>query len=271
MSHLWVRKHSELIPSVFISVYELATDSSDPKQYQTQDNQIIGSINHLKRFLSTGSSLIVSGGNEPTSRRTTLAVVLLSRQSFLECPSLDDRVSNIRKLTGLDMNKTFFFLPAHSSPVEMIAFVKATQLALLPACLEYYRELSKHTRRKKNRGSVPPPTVVPVGASHLLSNIGWNVRYEFKLGVFAEFRQEMDVASKCYETAYENLVNEIFMVTNHWNTRWNEARVLSDILAFRIVRCAIWIGSWALAVKRFDSHARRVKVLLDTKGNGSNT
>ncbi|KAF8473879.1 Gryzun, putative trafficking through golgi-domain-containing protein [Kalaharituber pfeilii] len=273
MTHLWLSKHQDLVPAAFISCFELFTEAADSATQAQKDNELIKAINDLKRQFGTSTSTNIAGSGSPTetnARRTRFAVIIISEKSVLHSPEIDERLGIIRRATGLDNNSTFFFLPSPSTPIEMQAFAKNVQLRLFPSCLEYYRDLSKHCRRKR-KNPIPSPTVPPTTASTALSDAGWGIRYEIKLGIFAEFRQEMDAAARSYETAYESLISNIFSVTNSWSERWNEARLLVDMLTLRAVRCALWLESWTGAVRRWEYHIKKMRVLIDIKGKGTET
>lgn len=206
--------------------------------------------------------------------KVRLIIVLLSERSIVESPEVEERLANIRKGTGLDPKNSLFFLPPQSSAVELQSFVETVLGTLYPVCVEnYYRDLSKHIRRKRNRGVVPPPTLPPTaGTSQALSTQGWNVRYDLKLGVFAEFRQEMDAALRSYDASYEGLLgDDVFGVIANWSPRWNEARLLADVLAIRILRCLLWNGHTTTACQRWQSHKNRMRDLVDNRGKGSST
>ena len=189
-------------------------------------------------------------------------------------PDIDttDRVANIRRATALD-SKSLFFHDQGLSAVERRAFVGTILASIQPSCIDYYRDLSKHARRKRNRGSVPPPTAPPVsGTSKTLSSQGWTVRYETKLGCFAEFRQEMDTAGRSYEAAYELLLDgEVFESISNWSPRFGEARLLADALAIRILRCLLWAGQTTSAVQSWSNHRSRLQDLVNRRGKGSGT
>lgn len=256
MVPLWVVKHQHLLPSAFISFFTL---SADPYHSSSSDDRLKDDINSIKRSLVAASP------------RTRYVVVLISEQSVVAAPDLDDRISNIRRATGLDPKSSLFFLPPDSSPVELLQFARTVLLTIQPLCIEYYRDLSKHARRKRGRGAIPPPTLPPFrGTSQTLSSQGWNVRYEFKLGVFAEFRQEMEIAVRHYEAAYDLLLSaDVFESIASWSPRWNEARQLADILSIRIIRCLLWNNVTTLAVRRWQLHRNRMKDLIDRRGKGS--
>jgi hypothetical protein len=256
MSPLWVTKHQHLLPSIFIAFFTLTADAN---LSTLNDNQLKTEINDIKKIFA--ASLY----------KTRFVAVILSEKSILDAPDIDERLANIRRATGLDPKNSLFFLPPNSSPVELRTFVQSLFSTLQPLCIEYYRDLSKHARRKRNRGTIPPPTAPPTsGTSQTLAIHGWNIRYEFKLGVLAEFRQEMDAAGRNFEGAYEGLLGQdVFESIASWSPRWNEARLLADVIAIRILRCLLWNGQTTSAARRWRVHRDRVRDLIDRRGKGS--
>jgi trafficking protein particle complex subunit 11 len=209
MTPLWITKHQHRIPSVFISFHSF---KSDPTLNSLHDNRLKTELNGIK------AAIIKS------EFKTRLVVVLLSDHTILEAPEIEDRLSNIKRATGLDPRTSIFFLPPRLSPVEFSAFVTSVLSTLQPVCVDYYRDLTKHARRKKGRGHIPSPTVPPTrGTSQTLSLHGWGIRYEFKLGVFAEFRQEMDAANRHYCLALDSLTGPDgpFETLAAWSRRWD--------------------------------------------------
>ncbi|KAK0647707.1 Trafficking protein particle complex subunit 11 [Lasiodiplodia hormozganensis] len=257
MTPLWIAKHQNHIPSVFISFFDF---TSEPGRDTLNDNQLKAEINRIKAiFHSSGY-------------KTHYAVVLMSDRSIFEAPDIEERLANIRRTTGLDPKNALFFLPANTSRAELAAFVQSVLTTLQPLCVEYYRDLSKHARRKKNRNSVPAPTAAPTrGASHPLSGPGWSVRYDFKLGVFAEFRQEMDAACRHYSFAIDALLDGdgVFETTASWSPRWDDTRLLADGIAIRIVRCLMWNNGPTSAVQSWQNYKDRMRDLLDRRGKGT--
>ncbi|TAQ89462.1 hypothetical protein B7494_g2219 [Chlorociboria aeruginascens] len=258
MDSRWVEKHQECIPSAYILFYTITTDSTVST---LSDNQLKTDINHIKNKLN-GSGY-----------KSRLIVGLLSEKPLSQSLDIEERLNNIRKATGLDSKTSLFFLPSQSSSVEIQAFVETIMSAIYPLCIEYYRELSKRFRKKRSRTTIPSPTVPPTtGTSKTLSSQGWNVRYDFKSGVFAEFRQEMDAAVRFYESGYDILLGEDVLETiANWSPRWNEARVLADIFALRIIRCLLWNGAFSNAVRQWQLHRHRIRDFVDRRGRGSKT
>ncbi|KAK2855732.1 hypothetical protein FQN49_004893, partial [Arthroderma sp. PD_2] len=130
----WITKHQCLVPAAFINFYPLTTDTN---MASLKDNQLKIEINSLKRDWAQ------------SGYKTRFVVVFL----FEDGPLLDDanyRISSIRKATGLDP-RNVFTLPPSPNPVDIQRFVKSLISALQGPAVEYYRDLSKHTRRKRNR------------------------------------------------------------------------------------------------------------------------
>lgn len=246
------------MPSAFISFY---TFTSDANLSTLQDNQLKTDINTMKKVLND------------SGYKSRLVIVLLSEKSIIGSSEVEERLSNIRKATGLDSKTSLFFLPPQSSAVELKAFVDTILSVTYPLSIEYYRELSKHARRKRNRGIVPAPIAAPTsGAAKPLSGQGWNVRYDFKLGIFAEFRQEMDAALRSYESGYDLLLSpDVLEAVSNWSPRWNEGRLLADVLAIRILRCHLWAGNSTVAVRWWQQHRENIRDFVDRRGKGSST
>ncbi|KAF2632227.1 hypothetical protein BU25DRAFT_358982 [Macroventuria anomochaeta] len=253
----WVAKHQDYIPSVFVSFFDF---TADPVTNSLHDNQLKTEINKIK------------GQIQKSEYRTRYVVVLLSNKTILEAPDIEERLAVIRRATGLDPKNSLFFLPPNTSQVELRAFVTSVLNTLQPVCIEYYRDLTKHARRKKGRGTVPPPTAPPTrGTSQTLSYPGWGVRYDFKLGVFAEFRQEMDAAQRHYSAALAALFGSegIFETTASWSSRWDEIRLLADTIAFRHIRCQLWNYQLTSAAQTWLRYKARLQDVLDRRSKGT--
>ncbi|KAM0722891.1 hypothetical protein Q7P37_001089 [Cladosporium fusiforme] len=251
---LWLAKHQRQIPAVFVAFFDIKAGDG-----AASDDQIKADINAVRAAISRSGF------------KTRFAAVLLSDKSILHAAELEERLASIRRVTNLDSKTSLFFMPPVSSQGEMSGFVHGVLSALQPSIVEYYRDLTKHARRKKARGTIPTSGSTP--ASQSLSNVGWNARYETKQGVFAEFRQEMDVAERHYSQAIEDLFNPegIFETTPSWSPRWNEARLLADALALRVLRCQLWTGSSTGASQSWSNYRLRMKDLVDRRGKGSQT
>ncbi|KAM0542465.1 hypothetical protein ACHAPJ_012775 [Fusarium lateritium] len=255
----WVKKHQDLVPSVYLCFYTL---TSDPNSTTLQDNHIKSDINNLK------SALLRSG------YKTRLAIVLLAEGEggpLSLAEGIQERLENIRRGTALDP-KSVFYIPAQDSQDDLKQVVDNILSVLYTSAVEYYRDLGRHARKKRSRGIAPQPTVPPTtGTSQTLSLPDWNFRYDFKSAVFAEFRQETDAALRFFEQAYEVLLGQdVLDIIPSWSPRWNEARLLSDVIAIRCLRCHLWMGQTTLAVRKWHLHRERIGDFVDRRGRGTN-
>jgi hypothetical protein len=251
----WLKKHHELVPSVLLCFYELTLN---PTLATLHDNQIKTDLNTIRGLLGQ------------SGYRTRLAVVLLADQKSSSVDGIQDRLENIRRGCGLDP-KSFFLVPPQEPTGELERMAENMLATLYGTSIEYYRDLGRHARKKRSRGTAPQPFIPPTsGTSRTLSLAGWNVRYDFKSAIFAECRQEMDVALRSFEQAYENLMSsEVFETIPSWSHRWNEARLLSDIIAIRHLRCLLWMGNFTTAFRKWQAHRDRISEYVDRLGRGT--
>ncbi|KAL4868171.1 hypothetical protein BDV12DRAFT_170185 [Aspergillus spectabilis] len=256
MTPIWVAKHQDLVPAAVVNFFPFCLDSN---MSSLRDNQLKIELNELKKeWTSSGY-------------KTLFIVVLISEEADEnDLGDINDRIMGIRRATNLEQ-KSIFILPPEPSSEELREFTKSLLSLLQPSLMEYYRDLSKHARRKRNRGSIPPPTAPPTsGTSQTLSLQGWNTRYEFKMGVFAEFRQEIDAALKNYESAYETLFGqEVFENIAGWDPKFNDARLLADALAIRMIRCLLYTGHTTPAVRVWVNHRSRSQDIVNRRGKGT--
>ncbi|ETN36635.1 uncharacterized protein HMPREF1541_08913 [Cyphellophora europaea CBS 101466] len=252
LNQQWIAKHQHHLPCAVVMFLPL---SADAHTSSLLDNKIKSEINSAKAALSTANY------------KTRLVVVLLGDE-ILSLDDVEDRIATIRRATNMDQ-KALYFIAHDSLPQQASQVVQSLLGSLYPQCIEYYRDLSKHARRKRNRNVTPQPTIPPASA-HVLASQGWVVRYEFKLGVFGEFRQEMDAACRNYETAYDSLfAAEMIESIASWSPRFHEARLLADTIALRILRCLLWTGQTSAAVRSWTNHQERIEGLLDRRGKGT--
>lgn len=210
-----------MVPSVFLLVLSLYSAASikDPLIESSSSEE-------LERLMdATLVKEIAERKRSTIERGIKLAVILLCDRQLLDDPTLDSRLSLIRRQSGLDSRASLFVI----SPVpqgEVFNFVASLKTELYPAALDYFREHGRRVRRK--RGRAPPK-----GG---LSDKGWSVRYDYKLGFFAEMRSEIEVSLKHYEDSYDTLVemfgNSALLVPR--TKRWAEAKVLADCLTLKV-------------------------------------
>ncbi|KAG9946609.1 hypothetical protein KCU85_g6423, partial [Aureobasidium melanogenum] len=253
MTPLWLAKHQSRIPAVYLSFQTLHSDPNTDTALKTHIND-------------TRNAIAKSGF------KTRYAVVLVSDDAAISPLDFEERLANIRRATSLDPKISCFHYDVSDSQTDLPTFVSSVLRALQPVCIDYYRDLTKHSRRKRGRAAPPPITAAASrGTSQVLTTNGWNVRYDFKLAVFAEFRQEMDVAQRHYESALEELFGPEGSLehTPSWSARWQEARLLCDIIAFRVLRCQIWRGMTSGTAESWFNYKERMRDLIDRRGKGT--
>lgn len=181
MAPIWIRKHREMIPAVFVLVLRLGEfdySSAGPLDTAHKDEQ-------EREFDAALVNEILDRKRSTIERGIKLAVVLLCSRRLLDDPTLDTRLSLVRRQSGLDTRASLFVI----SPVpqsEINNFALSLRAELFPAAMDYYREHGRRVRRKRARQ-------VPKGG---LSDKGWAVRYDYKMGLFSEMRGEIEVALK---------------------------------------------------------------------------
>ncbi|KAI0973250.1 Gryzun, putative trafficking through golgi-domain-containing protein [Xylaria arbuscula] len=252
----WLHKHQNLLPSVYLCFYNL---TSDPTLATLHDSDLKADINAIKNAISQ------------SGYKTRLAVVILSDQSPTTMSQFQERLENIRRSTGLDPKASLFVLPTRRTEADLETAVDNVLTAIFDQAVDLYRDLGRHVRKKKARGVAPQPTIPPTsGTSHTLSLQGWNVRYDFKTAVFAELRQELDVALRSYEQAYDTLLGtDVLETIPAWDPRFNDARLLADIIAIRALKCLLLSGQTTAAVRRWQIHNDRLSDIVDQKGHGT--
>ncbi|KAF8308283.1 hypothetical protein DL93DRAFT_2220330 [Clavulina sp. PMI_390] len=269
---IWVRKHIELVPCVFLLFMRLweapppaspleASNPSDRDDERKRDTELAAEIGARKKTTA--------------ERGMKLTVVLMASRRMLDDPNLDTRLSFIRRQSGLDARASLYVLSPLSA-AELNDFIESLQEALWEPAIEYYSSHSKRVRKKKNRFP-QQATPLPPGSGPIigrpLRNEGWIVRYEYKMATFAEFRLEPELARKHYEDCWEALV-EMFSSNSMLpprTKRWAEARVLADSVSFKICKLHLYQSEFSRTVAHFNRHMRRMSELSFSWGIGEDS
>lgn len=290
---VWVRKHTELVPSVFVlflRLYETPSRSSSASplggevlsegERQTQreaDDATVREIADRRRRLG--------------ERGIKLTVVLMATAATLDADGLDQRLSAIRRASQLSAKASLFVLtPVKAS--ELPDFVRSLMGALYDPAMEYYAAHGKRVRRK--RGRVPSSGPMPASGTrsrsgsiagggrsrsgsvvhgHPLTAQGWMIRYDWKAGWSAEVRGELDLARRHYEDCWNELAR-MFGSTSTLpprTKRWAEAKVLADCLAVRICKLQLYENAANKVLVPFFVHLRRFADLSRGWGIGEDT
>lgn len=265
---IWIKKHMTYLPSVFVlflRMYEVPhTTARSPLGQPDSDLERERAEEERRRDIDL-SAEIAQRKKSTGERGIKLTVVLIASRRMLDDPSLDGRLSFIRRQSSLDSRAALFVL-SPVSPSELNDFVSSLQDALYESAIEYYTSHSKRVRRKRNRHSQtvssynpPPATSVGAIAPRPLRPEGWTVRYEYKMAAFAEFRGEDEVALKHYQDAYTTLMIMFgsTAILPPRTKRWAEAKVLADTINVKITKFYLYNHEYALALSHCNSHMRR--------------
>ncbi|KAF8161338.1 Gryzun, putative trafficking through golgi-domain-containing protein [Crassisporium funariophilum] len=265
---IWIRKHTSLVPSVFVlflRIYEYPPHvSRTPLDFPDPDRERDREAEERRRDQELAAD-VAQRKKITNDRGIKLTVVLMASRKMLDDPTLDARLTFIRRQSGLDSRAALFVLSPVSA-AELHEFVRSLQQALYEPALEYYTAHSKRVRRKRNRhsqsvSSYPNTTAGLTGLSiaRPLRPEGWTVRYEYKMACFAEFRSEDEVALKHYQDAYEMLIIMFgsTAILPPRTKRWAEAKVLADCINIKIVKLYLYNNEHALALSHHNTHIRQ--------------
>ncbi|KDR75635.1 hypothetical protein GALMADRAFT_268205 [Galerina marginata CBS 339.88] len=265
---IWIRKHTSLVPSVFVlflRIFEYPPSASrTPLDLPDTDRERDREAEERKKDAELAAD-VAQRKKITNERGIKLTVVLMASRRMLDDPSLDARLTFIRRQSGLDSRAALFVL-SPVSPSELNEFVRSLQQALYEPAVEYYTAHSKRVRRKRNRHSqsvstYPNPNAALGGLNiaRPLRPEGWTVRYEYKMACFAEFRSEDEVALKRhYQDAYEMLTIMFgsTAILPPRTKRWAEAKVLADCINIKIVKLYLYNNEHALALSHHNTHIR---------------
>ncbi|XP_010547392.1 PREDICTED: uncharacterized protein LOC104819155 isoform X2 [Tarenaya hassleriana] len=151
----------------------------------------------------------------------------------------EDRLTALRKRAELDSKYVLFFDPNVDSELKLSLSRMASTFAELS--LTYYREEGRRIKTRIEKKN--------------FNSIDLNVRYCFKVAVFAEFRREWAEALKFYEDAYTTLRDMIGTSTRlPAIQRLVEIKTLAEQLHFKISTLLLHSGKFVEAVTWFHQH-----------------
>ncbi|EMD33144.1 hypothetical protein CERSUDRAFT_118207 [Gelatoporia subvermispora B] len=283
ISPFWIRKHTTLVPAVFVifmRIYESPVQAPrSPLDVPDADREREREAEERRRDTELAAD-IAQRKKHMNDYGVKLTVVLLASRRMLDDPALDNRLTFIRRQSGLDPRAALFVL-SPVSQAEIGDFVRSLQDALYEPAVEYYTNHSKRVRRKRNKHSQTvssyPLPMSPIGAAAAtprpLRPEGWTVRYEYKMACFAEFRGEDEIALKHYQDAYSSLLIMFgsTAILPPRTKRWSEARVLADCINVKICKLYLYNNEHSLALAHHNSHIRRFADFSRGWGMGEET
>ncbi|KAG0364056.1 Foie gras liver health family 1-domain-containing protein [Gamsiella multidivaricata] len=284
VSPLWVRRHREQIPSVFIAIVDLwdresIVGNENNGHRAFSDKGPLGVIDPMEREHDIVlAQELLERRKAAQDRLVKFAAVIILQRSHMEDPSIEDRLNFVRKSAGLDIKNSFYVLPP-SNKQEISDFAVNLQRSQYEGSMNYYKEQVKRHKKKKSNLPATTASVRPVQQQSVggpqqtqqqqlqqqqgISVQGWMLRYEFKMGMFSECKQDIDNAVKHYESAYGLLI-DMFAVTSTITPgapglqartkRWAEAKVLADCLCLKICKFHLYLDAPSTALFVFRRH-----------------
>ncbi|KFH64324.1 hypothetical protein MVEG_10149 [Podila verticillata NRRL 6337] len=278
ISPVFVKRHREQIPSVFIAIVDLwdreSTGADGEHQRNFSDKGPLGVIDPMEREHDIVlAQELLERRKAAQERSVKFATVILLQRSHMEDPAIEDRLNFVRKSAGLDNKNSFYVLPPSTAP-EINDFAVNLQRSQYEGSMNYYKEQVKRHKKKKSNLPATSASVRPVQQQNAgvqqsalqhqgLSVQGWMLRYEFKMGMFSECKQDIDNAVKHYESAYGLLI-DMFAVTSTITPgaqglqartrRWAEAKVLADCLCLKICKFHLYLDAPSTALFHFRRH-----------------
>ncbi|KAJ1962026.1 hypothetical protein IWQ62_003659, partial [Dispira parvispora] len=107
---------------------------------------------------------------------------------------------------------------------------------------------------------------------------GWLVRYQYKQGVYAEFRQDIATALKHYCEAYTHILDYAERIAKRdypqldnlllFTPRWEELRTFMDSLCWKIRKLNFYTNSHASSAENFNGYINSFSSILHNAGYG---
>ncbi|KAJ3342636.1 hypothetical protein HDU93_001616 [Gonapodya sp. JEL0774] len=263
ISPLWLARHRHQVPAIVVGFYEIQ-EGPQGGEGRDRDGWLVVEINERKK--------------QCQERNIVYAAVIMLRALNPTDPQFEERVSQIRRLTGLDSRTGLFVLPpVHGVPggaaersggIELVEWVGGLLKSLHEPSTAYYAHHNKRLKRARLRIRAPPPGGVPdqslvltaglldAGGVRPLGPLGWIARYEFKMAVFREFGGDLEGGVRHYLLAHAAILEFLgngahpssgslaTMAGNGvqpWSTRWGEARVVLDCINLKIMKLLLYM------------------------------
>ena len=126
MTTMWIRKHRDIIPAVFVSLYEL---KSDEKPQNLSDEDLARHLNELKynhspEDLIIGKRMQSEGSSCAQSLRDQEKVVPMLFNADILADSITGRLEYLRRNSALDSKTGLFYLRIPASESVLHDFFK---------------------------------------------------------------------------------------------------------------------------------------------------
>uniref|UniRef100_A0A1J3JCK7 Trafficking protein particle complex subunit 11 n=1 Tax=Noccaea caerulescens TaxID=107243 RepID=A0A1J3JCK7_NOCCA len=215
----WLLKHRTKVPALVAAFFPSHDIFGDPKQWL----QVCSDLDSLKSVI------------RPKNIKLVVVVVQSSPHEEIS----EDRLLALRKRAELDSKYVLFV--NFSIDSELTHSLSRIASAFAELALSYYREEGRRIKSRVEKRSS--------------NSIDFNVRYCFKVAVYAEFRRDWGEALKFYEDAYHSLHEMIGTSTRlPAIQRLVEIKTIAEQLHFKISTLLLHGGKLVEAVSWFHQH-----------------
>ncbi|CAM8986690.1 unnamed protein product [Rhodiola kirilowii] len=214
----WLLKHRTRIPAVVAALFSYSQISGDPTQWL----QVCTDLENLK-FVTRG-------------RNIKLVLIIVQETPMDEIS--EERMTALRKRAEVESKHVIAITPNTSEFTQSL-----NRLAIIFAELAtiYYRDEGRRVRTRIERKGY--------------GSVEINIRYYFKVSVYAEFRRDWAEALRSYEDAYHTLREMVATSTRLPATqRLVELKTIAELLHFKISTLMLHGGKVMEAVTWFRLH-----------------
>ncbi|KAI3668917.1 hypothetical protein L6452_40134 [Arctium lappa] len=223
----WLMKHRTRVPAVVAALFDSDQLSGDPAQWL----QVCTDLENLKAVIR--------------GRNIKLLVVVVVRFNSKDSIT-EDRMIALRKRAELDAKYVITFIPDDASELNQSLNRLGNTFAEL--AVTFYRDEGRRVKmrlEKKNYGSIE-----------------YNIRYCFKVAIYAEFRRDWVEALRMYEDGYHALREMIGTSTRLPAVqRLVEIKMVAEQFHFKISTLLLHGGKIVEAIKWFRQHDASYKKL----------
>ncbi|KAI3515077.1 hypothetical protein L1887_13827 [Cichorium endivia] len=223
----WLSKHRTRVPAVVAALFDAEQLSGDPALWQ----QVCTDIENLKA--------VIKGRN---IKLVVVVVVRFNSRDFIT----EERLVAIRKRAELDAKYVLTFIPDDASELNQSLNRLGSIFAEL--AVTFYRDEGRRVKmrlEKKTYGSIE-----------------FNIRYCFKVAIYAEFRRDWVEALRMYEDGYHALREMIGTSTRLPPIqRLVEIKAIAEQLNFKISTLLLHGAKVIEAIRWFRQHISSYKKL----------
>ncbi|KAL3828855.1 hypothetical protein ACJIZ3_017657 [Penstemon smallii] len=226
----WLSKHRTRIPAVVAALFSSDNVYGDPAQWL----QVCTDLENLKAVIRGRNIKLV-------------VVVVVVTQSGHKDDTSEDRMTALRKRAELDAKNLIVFVP--DDELELKQSLSRLWTAFTELANTYYRDEGRRIKTRLEKKN--------------FSSMELNVRYCFKVAVYAEFRRDWAEALRLYEDAYHALREMVGTSTRLPPIqRLVEIKAIAEQLHFKMSTLLLHGGRVVEAIARLRQHIGNYRKLV---------